>query len=131
MLTRARDHALRSNGSVGSCAEVGGHLVGRFCRPLPSPTARRADGYRGAGDFFLNDPHLVANGWVYSVSHPVMGEYNRWGPLVTFAKTPGRYGPGVLAGQQTDKILNELGYDAAATADLHSRGVVWTDNPAE
>jgi crotonobetainyl-CoA:carnitine CoA-transferase CaiB-like acyl-CoA transferase len=91
----------------------------------------RADGYRGAGDFFLHDPQIEANGWVHMVTHPVMGEYRRWGPLVTFARTPGRYGPGVLAGQQTDKILSELGYDEATTSDLHSRGVVWTDHPAE
>ncbi len=91
----------------------------------------RADGYRGAGDFFLNDPQIEANGWVHLGTHPVMGEYRRWGPQVTFATTPGRYGPGVLAGQHTDKILNELGYDAPATADLFSRGVVWSDHPAE
>ena len=91
----------------------------------------RADGYRGAGDFFLTDPQIEANGWVHMVTHPVMGEYRRWGPLVTFAGTPGRYGPGVLAGQQTDRILSELGYDGATVADLHSRGVVWTDHPPE
>src|SRR5262249_31166497 len=35
----------------------------------------RADSYRGAGDFFLNDPQVEANGWVHMVTHPVMGEY--------------------------------------------------------
>jgi crotonobetainyl-CoA:carnitine CoA-transferase CaiB-like acyl-CoA transferase len=89
----------------------------------------RADGYVGAGAFFLNDPQVEANGWVKTTKHPVMGEYRRWGPLVTFERTPGRYGPGVLAGQHTDAILGELGYEGAAVGELYERGVIWADHP--
>jgi crotonobetainyl-CoA:carnitine CoA-transferase CaiB-like acyl-CoA transferase len=32
--------------------------------------------------------------------------------------------PGVLAGQHTDKILAELGYDSPAIASLKERGIV-------
>ena len=48
-------------------------------------------------------------------------------PTVAFAETPGRYGPGVLAGEHADAILDELGYDAAAVARLREAGVVWSD----
>ena len=59
----------------------------------------------------------------------VMGEYRRWGPVVTFERTPGRYGPGVLAGQHTDQLLAEVGYEAAAVRDLYAKGIVWADHP--
>ena len=40
------------------------------------------------------------------------------------SENPGRYGPGVAAGEDTDAILAEFGYDRAAIAGLHDRGVV-------
>lgn len=89
----------------------------------------RADGYTGAGDFFLNDPQIAANGWDKLATHLVMGEYRRWGPVVTFERTLGRYGPGVLAGQHTEPILTELGYEPAGVQDLYAKGVVWSDHP--
>jgi crotonobetainyl-CoA:carnitine CoA-transferase CaiB-like acyl-CoA transferase len=89
----------------------------------------RADGVTGAGDFFLNDPQIEANGWAKLATHPVMGEYRRWGPVVTFERTPGRYGPGVLAGQHTDQLLAEVGYEPNAIGDLYAKGIVWADHP--
>ena len=89
----------------------------------------RADGHATAGAFLLNDPHVRANGFVRTTQHVVMGEYERWGPVVTLAETPGRYGPGVLAGQHTDALLAELDYDAGAVASLRSAGVVWSEQP--
>jgi crotonobetainyl-CoA:carnitine CoA-transferase CaiB-like acyl-CoA transferase len=44
--------------------------------------------------------------------------------MVTFSRTPGRYGPGALAGEHTDALLDELGYDAAAMVELREQRVV-------
>jgi crotonobetainyl-CoA:carnitine CoA-transferase CaiB-like acyl-CoA transferase len=87
----------------------------------------RADEYANAGQFFLRSEHVKANGFGPVVDHRVLGSYQRWGPLVTFSKTPGRYGSGVLAGQHTDELLLEAGYDDTEIADLRGRAVVWSD----
>ena len=84
----------------------------------------RADSYASAGGFFLRDEQMHANGFAPVAAHALLGEYQRWGPLVTFSETPGRYGPGVPAGENSDAILAELGYGPAEIADLYARGVV-------
>ena len=89
----------------------------------------RADEYENAGQFFLHNEQMHANGFAPLATHAVLGEYQRWGPLVAFSKTPGRYGPGVLAGQHTDSILAELGYKNEAVGELHETGVVWVEEP--
>ena len=87
----------------------------------------RADGAI-PGEFFLRNEQALANGFTPTASHAIWGDYQRWGPLVSFSATPGRYGPGVLAGQHADAILQELGYDAAAIARQREAGVVWSDD---
>ena len=89
--------------------------------------AARADEYRSAGGFFRRSPQIHENGFALEVRHQVLGEHQRWGPMVTFSETPGRYGPGCLAGGQTDAILEELGYDASTIRAFWGRGVVWAD----
>jgi crotonobetainyl-CoA:carnitine CoA-transferase CaiB-like acyl-CoA transferase len=91
----------------------------------------RADGYASAGAFWARDPHARANGFVRPAEHVVMGPYERWGPVVTLAETPGRYGPAVLAGSHTDALLAELGHDADAIAALRRDGVVWSEEPLQ
>ncbi len=78
------------------------------------------------GEFLLDDPHVRENGFTQTANHAVWGEHQRWGPLVTFTETPGRYGPGVLAGQHTDALLEELGYGAGEIAQLRESGVAWS-----
>ena len=87
----------------------------------------RADDYQSAGRFFLKSPQIEANGFAPHAHHRVMGDYQRWGPMVTFAETPGRYGPGVVAGEHTDSILQELGFSSEDVARLRADGVVWSD----
>ena len=87
----------------------------------------RADDYTNAGQFFLRSEHMRANGFALHATHRVLGEYQRWGPMVTFAETPGRYGPGVVAGEQTDSILEELGFDSDTIQRLRDTRVVWAD----
>jgi crotonobetainyl-CoA:carnitine CoA-transferase CaiB-like acyl-CoA transferase len=57
--------------------------------------------------------------------HPALGEVDQvrspfdFGVTLASVRTP----PPLL-GEHSDEILVELGYDAAAIADLHARGVV-------
>ena len=39
-------------------------------------------------------------------------------------RTPGRFGPGALAGQHADALLAEFGYDADEIASLRGEGIV-------
>ncbi len=89
----------------------------------------RADTYPSSGKFWLNDPHVKANGLDPIAHHMVMGDYQRWGPIVKFEKNPGTYGGGMLAGEHTDQILGELGFDQAQITELRDRKVVWSEEP--
>jgi crotonobetainyl-CoA:carnitine CoA-transferase CaiB-like acyl-CoA transferase len=58
------------------------------------------------------------------------GRYVRHGPLLNFSASPVRCGAGTLAGQHTDALLQELGYDQAAIAQLRADKVVWSESLA-
>jgi crotonobetainyl-CoA:carnitine CoA-transferase CaiB-like acyl-CoA transferase len=58
------------------------------------------------------------------VEHPTFGQHPRLKPYVELSRSQTLAEPGVLAGEHTDKILTELGYDAVAIAGLRERGVV-------
>ena len=60
-----------------------------------------------------------------TVQHPVLGAIRQVGLPIKLSATPGsvRTAPPLL-GEHTDEILAELGFDAAAVADLRARGVV-------
>jgi crotonobetainyl-CoA:carnitine CoA-transferase CaiB-like acyl-CoA transferase len=58
------------------------------------------------------------------VEHPVFGEHARIKSYIELSRSETLAEPGVLAGQHTDAILTELGYDAAAIAGLRERAVV-------
>jgi crotonobetainyl-CoA:carnitine CoA-transferase CaiB-like acyl-CoA transferase len=89
----------------------------------------RADG-SVAGDFWLSDPHVKANAWALPRDHLRYGRYLRHGPLLQFSHSPMRCGNGTLAGQHTDELLRELGYDDAAIAQLRADKVVWSESLA-
>ena len=90
----------------------------------------RADTDANSGQFWLRDEQVRANGLAPTASHIVFGEYQRWGPVVTFSRNVGQYGGGVVAGEHTDRILGELGFSAEAIDDLRQRNVVWSDQVA-
>jgi len=73
----------------------------------------------------LDDPHVLAREMVVTLQHPTAGEIKTVGIPAKLSDTPGtvRSAPPLL-GQHTDEILAELGYDAAAIADLRERGIV-------
>ena len=91
----------------------------------------RADGYASAGDFMLEDPHAQANALAVEAHHTQWGPYLRWGSPLSFAATPGPAGPGVLAGEHTDRLLEEFGYGASEIERLRAEGVVWSGEPME
>ncbi|MET0147027.1 MAG: CoA transferase [Ilumatobacteraceae bacterium] len=64
------------------------------------------------------------SGYIADIVHPTFDEMPRIAPLVRFSRSSTQAAAGVLAGQQTDAILGELGRDAAAIADLRARGIV-------
>jgi crotonobetainyl-CoA:carnitine CoA-transferase CaiB-like acyl-CoA transferase len=82
------------------------------------------------GEFWDADAHVRANGFAVEVEHPRWGAMRRHGPLLHFSETPATPGPGTVAGQHTEAILRELGYDEAAIERLHAGGVVTDSVPA-
>jgi crotonobetainyl-CoA:carnitine CoA-transferase CaiB-like acyl-CoA transferase len=58
------------------------------------------------------------------VEHPSFGEHVRLKPYIELSRSQTLAEPGVLAGQHTNDILAELGYDAPAIASLRERGIV-------
>jgi crotonobetainyl-CoA:carnitine CoA-transferase CaiB-like acyl-CoA transferase len=78
----------------------------------PPETILQSKEFAGAGDLLVQ------------VEHPAFGEHARLKPYIEMSRSQTLAEPGVLAGQHTDKILAELGYDALAIAGLKERGVV-------
>jgi crotonobetainyl-CoA:carnitine CoA-transferase CaiB-like acyl-CoA transferase len=66
----------------------------------------------------------AASDLLAEIEHPTFGECVRLKPLVQMSRSESVAEPGSLAGQHTDKILAELGYDAAAITDLRERKIV-------
>jgi crotonobetainyl-CoA:carnitine CoA-transferase CaiB-like acyl-CoA transferase len=80
--------------------------------PEPPEAVLQSKEFAGAADLLVQ------------VEHPTFGEHMRLKPYIQLSRSETLAEPGVLAGQHTDKILAELGYDAAAIAGLRERGVV-------
>jgi crotonobetainyl-CoA:carnitine CoA-transferase CaiB-like acyl-CoA transferase len=73
----------------------------------------------------LNDADALANGFARDAHHARWGDYRRHGPIVRLSGTPDVYGPGCLAGEQTQAILEELNYPEGQRADLTAAGIAW------
>ena len=76
------------------------------------------------GTFLLEDEHAAVNGFAPTAHHALWGDYRRWGPTVTFSDTPSEPGAGAMAGEHTDALLAELGFDAPTIEELRDAGVV-------
>jgi hypothetical protein len=55
----------------------------------------------------------------------------RYGGLVEFSLTPGRYKASAQIGQHTKPLLRELGYDDQQIEAFGKRGIVQWADPAE
>ncbi len=63
-------------------------------------------------------------GLVTTVEHPVFEAHTRTKALVTLSRSGATIGPGCLAGEHTDSILRELGYDDERIAALRAARIV-------
>ncbi len=74
-------------------------------------------------DTVFDDPALIAKGWVASYEQRLVGRMDQMGLLFDLADTPGRVqGPPLVPGQDTRRILAELGYDDARVEALLATG---------
>ena len=78
--------------------------------------------------FWLEDEQVKANDLAPTARHMILGEYQRWGALVSFEKNQCTLGGGVIAGEHTDELLAELGFSTESIADLRARKIVWSDD---
>ena len=81
------------------------------------------------GPFFAHDPQMIANEFAPYTTHTRFGRHRRWGPIVTVDGPADAYGPGVLAGEQTDALLGELGYSPDQITELYAAKVVASEAP--
>ncbi|HIF98219.1 MAG TPA: CoA transferase [Myxococcales bacterium] len=75
-------------------------------------------------DVFL-DPQVIHNGCVIEADHPVYGRYRRAAPSAKFSGTvlePAS--PPSLYGEQSDEILEEMGYSSEERAALRDANIV-------
>jgi crotonobetainyl-CoA:carnitine CoA-transferase CaiB-like acyl-CoA transferase len=63
-------------------------------------------------------------GIVTGQTHPVVGDYPRLKPMVTFSRSTGVAGAAPLLGQHTEPVLRELGYDERRIDELRRANVV-------
>jgi crotonobetainyl-CoA:carnitine CoA-transferase CaiB-like acyl-CoA transferase len=71
-----------------------------------------------------NDPDVLANGYVTEVEHPRHGRLKVHGSPWQFSATPARPGIAPELGEHNQSVLEELGYNAAALADLRARKII-------
>jgi crotonobetainyl-CoA:carnitine CoA-transferase CaiB-like acyl-CoA transferase len=73
-----------------------------------------------------DDPQIKHLGMAKKVRHPKIGEYEVVGQPIHLSRypQPETLRPTPDQGQHTDEVLRDLGYDRAAIADLHGKGVV-------
>ena len=84
---------------------------------------------RGMYYFYNEDVHVRENGFITEVEAPRLGRFWRYSPLLKFSHTQAKAGPGVLKGEHTRSILQELWYSEEEIRDLKERGVVDWEEP--
>ena len=73
----------------------------------------------------LTDPHVIERGMIIELEHPALGIVKSLATPIHMSDTPlvyRRHPPRL--GEHSDEVAAELGYDAAAIADLRSEGVL-------
>ena len=122
------DGKLRSNNRHALNAEIGS-----ITRTKPSAYWLETINKAGVPCGPINDiaavfaePQTQHLGIAKPVHHPVLGDIRVVGQPINLTDNPQpeALGPTPALGQHTDAILRELGYEAAAIADLRARGVI-------
>lgn len=73
----------------------------------------------------FEDPQIKHMGIPKKIHHPKLGTSNLVGSPINLSDTPPRFFlPAPLLGENTEEILQRLGYDAKAIADFRSEGVI-------
>lgn len=75
-------------------------------------------------EFLASDEHIETNAWLPMVTHQRFGRHPRWGPVVTVNGVRSDYRSAPLAGEHTDELLHELGYDDTSIEQLRASRVV-------
>lgn len=73
----------------------------------------------------MRDEHLLANGFIVEMEHPLFGTYHTFGPPIVMDATPTAIqGPPPLFDEHTDDVLADLGFSPTAVERLRADGVV-------
>ena len=82
-------------------------------------------------DFVNTDPRMKEAGLMVDQEHPLLGKYQRYGPMINFSETSGaNLGPITVVGEQTASVLTELGYTPDQIEDFAAREIVVCGDPA-
>lgn len=76
-------------------------------------------------DETFQDPQVIHRQMVVELEHPTLGPVKQMGVPIKLSDTPGQIRSlGVPTGADTDAVLQELGYSAAAIAELRQQGAL-------
>ena len=76
-------------------------------------------------DFVNTDPRMKEAGLMVDQEHPLLGKYQRYGPMINFSDTSGtNLGPITVVGEQTASVLTELGYTPEQIKDFTARKII-------
>ena len=79
---------------------------------------------------FMDDPAVRHHDMIHDYDHPELGRLRLMGQPLMFSATPARDpGPPPALGADTEAVLRELGYTAAAIADLEGRNIIRRTHP--
>ncbi len=131
-----RDHADVPAGCHPADTPLAHTLSQRFAALRLDDSLRRlqaagvpcAPAVSGHSEFFLNDPHTIANNMVATYQHALLGQKRVARHYLRFSHTEILQGrPTALLGEHTREVLQEVGCTESVIAELYAKGVVKTE----